>query len=71
MANFYGQQMLELNGRMDKDREMPKLTCKDRSTDDYFLSTVHTFPFIQDFDILHFHDLYSDAHCPITLSMDV
>ena len=63
MANKYG--------RMDKDRDMPKLTYNDRSTDDYFLSTVHTFPFIQDFDILDFSDLYSDADCPITLSMDV
>ena len=46
---------------MDKDREMPKLTCKDRSTADYFLSTVHIFQFIQDFDILDFSVLYSDA----------
>ena len=79
-TNFYGQQMLDfckynnifiLNGRMDKDIETPKLTCKDRSTVNYFISTVHNFPFIQDFEILDFNALFSDAHCPITLSLNV
>ena len=79
-TNFYGKQMAEfckynnifiLNGRMDKDREIPKLTCKDSSTVDYFLSTVQNFSLIQDFEILNFNALFSDAHCPITLSIEV
>ena len=60
-----------LNGRMDKDRIIPKLTCKDSSTVDYFISTVQNIPLIQAFEILDFNALYSDAHCPITLSMEV
>ena len=79
-TNFYGQQMIDfckynnifiLNGRLDKDIETPKLTCKDRSTVDYFISTVQNFPFIKNFDILDFNILYSDAHCPVTLSLDI
>ena len=79
-TNFYGQQMIDfckynnifiLNGRMDKDIETPKLTCKDRSTVDYFISTVQNFPLIHDFEILDFSMLFSDAHCPITLSLNI
>ena len=32
---------------------------------------MHNFPFIQDFEILDFNALFSDAHCPITLSLNV
>ena len=60
-----------LNGRMDKDIETPKLTCKDRSTVDYFISTVQNFPLIHEFEILDFSMLFSDAHCPITLLLNI
>ena len=79
-TNFYGPQMVEfckynnifiLNGRMDKDLEQPKLTCKDRSTVDYFISTAQNFKFLHDFEILDFNLLFSDAHCPITLTLDI
>lgn len=79
IVNTYGRHLLELcennnlfilNGRHGRDRVEPKTTCKDRSTVDYFLSSVDNFAFINDFSILEFSDLYSDVHCPLTLILN-
>ena len=52
VTNVYGRNLLELcknnnlfilNGRIGQDRLCPKVTCKDRSTVDYILSTVGDF----------------------------
>ena len=79
-TNLYGSQLLDfcksnnvfiLNGRIGNDVMFPKLTCKDRSTVDYFISSAYNFPYISSFNILDFNSLYSDAHCPLTLSINV
>ena len=79
IVNTYGRHLLELcknnnlyilNGRLDYDQVKPKTTCKDRSTVDYFLSSVDNFAFINDFSILEFSDLYSAVHCPLTLILN-
>lgn len=78
--NFYGQQLLELckynnifklNGRFGKAFHTPSPTCKDRSTIDYFISAQQNFPFIQSFEVLEFNSLFSDAHCPVTVSIEI
>ena len=78
-VNFYGQQLLDLcrynnlfilNGRLGTDKRSPKTTCKDRSTVDYFISSVHIFPFLQTLEVSDFNHLFSDAHCAISISID-
>ncbi|MEW8546895.1 MAG: reverse transcriptase family protein [Candidatus Thiodiazotropha sp.] len=80
ITNLYGSQLLDfcksnnvfiLNGRIGNDVTSPKLTCKDRSTVDYFISSAYNFSYISSFSILDFNSLYSDAHCPLTLSIHV
>ena len=77
-TNFYGQQLLEfcksnnnfiLNGRLGASKSLPKNTCKDRSTVDYFISTVNNFPFIQSLEVSDFENILSDAHCAVSLSI--
>ena len=76
--NVYGYQMLDfcksndlfiLNGRFGEDKIFPKLTCKDASTVDYFISTPQIFTHIADFHVHDFSPLYSDSHCPIALHL--
>lgn len=71
-VNFYGQQLLDfckynniflINGRIGTDKLTPKTTCKDRSTIDYFISSVYNFPFLGSLEVIDFENLYSDAHC--------
>ena len=78
--NFYGPQLLELckynnifilNGRLRTDKTLPKTTCKNRSTIDYFISAVYNFPLIHSFDVFEFESLYSDAHCAVMLSINI
>lgn len=75
-VNTYGRQLLELcknnnlfilNGRIGQDRVVPRTTCKDKSTVDYFLSSAYNFAFICEFSVLEFSDVLSDAHCPLSL----
>ena len=49
----------------------PGLTCKNKSTIDYFISTVHVFPIIKDLQVPKFSSLYSDAHCPVSCMLNV
>ena len=75
-TNAYGYQMLDfcksndlviLNGRFGEDKISPKLTCKDSSTVDYFISSAYNFAHTAALKVFDFSPLYSDAHCPITL----
>ena len=75
-TNAHGYQMLDfcksndlfiLNGRFGEDKISPKLTCKDSSTVDYFISSAYNFAHIAALKVFDFSPLYSDAHCPITL----
>lgn len=79
-TNTYGYNMLEfcknnnlfiLNGRIGTDYNSPKQTCKEKSTVDYFLSSSNNFDKIEDFQIHDFSSLFSDAHCPISLELNV
>ena len=76
--NVYGYQMLDvcksnylfiLNGRFGEDKISPKLTCKDASTVDYFISSPQIFAHTADFQVHDFSTLYSDSHCPIALHL--
>ncbi|MCG8046717.1 MAG: reverse transcriptase domain-containing protein [Candidatus Thiodiazotropha endolucinida] len=80
VTNVYGSQLVDfckynnifiLNGRYGQDRITPKLTCKDRSTVDYILTSAENFGVISHFEILDYNYLYSDAHCPISLSINI
>ena len=80
MINCYGNQMLDfcktldlfiLNGRLHPTMQSMKLTCKDKSTVDYFLSTAMMFTRLQNFQILEYNPLLSDAHCPLSVNLNV
>ncbi|MCG8112265.1 MAG: reverse transcriptase domain-containing protein [Candidatus Thiodiazotropha taylori] len=79
-TNSYGYQLLDmcrnndlflLNGRIGRDYINPGLTCKNRSTVDYFISTAYNLPVIQDICVHEFSSLFSDAHSPISLTLKV
>ena len=79
-TNMYGNTMLEfcknhnsfiLNGRVGQDYITPKLTCKEKSTVDYFLASACTFEHIKDFQVEEFICLVSDAHCAVTLKLNL
>ena len=79
-VNTYGKAFIDfcknndlfiLNGRIGSDYIYPKLTCKDRSTVDYFLSSATIFDKITNFEVQEFSDLFSDAHCAISLGLSV
>lgn len=70
----YGHNLLDMcrnnylflwNGRIKKDYLNPKLTCKNSSTVDYFLSSSYVFENIVDFKVDEFCSLYSDVHSPL------
>lgn len=77
VKNNYGNQLLEfcknnnlfiLNGRVNGDK-VGMLTCKQTSVVDYCISSVDFLPFIYFLHVLDFSSLYSDVHCPISLSL--
>ncbi|WAR28630.1 hypothetical protein MAR_014334, partial [Mya arenaria] len=77
-VNNYGNQMIEfcknnntfiLNGRINPDYDNPKLTCKNTSTVDYFISTSDVFQNVIELKILDFCSLLSDVHCPVELKL--
>ena len=76
--NTFGRSLLEfcknnnlfiLNGRVCNDYSSQKLTCKEKSTVDYFLSSATLFSQIVEFEVQEFSSLFSDAHCPISLAI--
>ena len=78
-VNAYGTQMIDfcklanlciLNGRIGRYMHNSKYTCKDKSVVDYFLCSAPLFSKIQTLHILEFSNLYSDAHCPVSLTLN-
>lgn len=78
--NVYGHQLTEfcknnnifiLNGRMSHDHSEPRLTCKDSSVVDYFLSTAYNFEYLHSFNVHDFDHLFSDAHCPLSVAINI
>ena len=76
--NMYGNSFLEfcrnnnlfiMNGRIGSDFTQPKLTCKERSTVDYFIASSSILENIQDFNVIDFNCLFSDAHCALRLTL--
>ena len=77
-VNSYGQNLLEfckfnnifiLNGRLGSDYYLPKLTCKNKRTVDYVLSSPFLFELLEYFSVHDFSSLFSDAHCPVSISL--
>ena len=56
-----------LNGRLDCHE--PKLTCKNSSTVDYFVSSAFNFGLLSSLTTHEFDALFSDAHCPVSLTL--
>ena len=80
IVNAYGNQMLyfcrnsnlfTLNGRVGDVEHNAKFTCKDKSTVDYFLSTSFLLDSLNIFVVLDFCSLLSDAHCPISINLEI
>ena len=76
--NAYGYQMIDfcknnnlfiLNGRIGSDYSNTRLTCNNASTVDYFVSTSSMFQNIVDLKVNDFCSLYSDVHCPLSLTL--
>jgi hypothetical protein len=58
-----------INGRLGKDKDIGRLTCKDASVVDYFIASKVLFHQIADFEVHEFCDLLSDVHCAVTLKI--
>jgi hypothetical protein len=76
IRNRYGNMLLEfckgnslfiVNGRVGKDKNIGKLTCRNASVVDYCISSPYLLKSFKDFDILDSSKLYSDVHSPITI----
>ena len=74
--NSYGNMMLDFckntnlfitNGRLGKTENSRRVTCKDRSTVDYYLCTSDMFSSLHELKIHEFNSLYSDAHSPLSI----
>ena len=79
-VNNYGYKLIDfcknnsmyiLNGRTGSDQYVGKVTCKNVSTVDYFISSPNIVPRMKEFYINEFSDIISDAHCLITLELCV
>ena len=57
------------NSRVGLDRGIGKITCKNRSVIDYFISLQVYFLFIQEFDINDFNPILSDIHNSVHISL--
>ena len=80
VTNAYGKQLIEfcqsndlfiINGRLGQDFIHPKLTCKDRSTIDYFICLPKLIEYLCDFNVLDFSPLFSDSHCGVDLMINI
>ena len=52
-----------------KLHDTSKLACKNSSMVDYMISTAHDFGILLSLTVHDFDSLYSDTHCPISLSL--
>lgn len=76
--NNFGNRLVELckyhdlfifNGRVGEDRGVGELTCKASSVVDYVIGSASVLKHVQNFSILEFSKLYSDAHNPLSLCL--
>ena len=77
--NNYGYKLIDfcktnnlfiLNGRVGVDGGMGSHTCKNTSTVDYFISSAQLVPYLNDLFVGEFCEMFSDVHCPVTLTLD-
>ncbi|CAC5393522.1 unnamed protein product [Mytilus coruscus] len=59
-----------VNGRIG-DNIAGKLTSKHAATVDYFLATSDLLNIISNSDVLYFSNLFSDAHCPLDITINI
>ena len=78
--NHYGKELLDLcktadihivNSRLHEDYKIGKFTCKERSVVDYVICSSEIFANISHFCVDDFCILYSDAHNPISFSIEM
>ena len=62
-------EMLICNGRVGNDKHKGSYTCKNSSVVDYVIYSPNMFEYVEDFEILEFSNLFSDAHCPLSLTL--
>ena len=76
--NNFGNQLLQLckyndllicNGRTGDDKNVGNFTCKNSSVVDYVICSTSLFERIVNFDVLEFSNLFSDAHCGLSLTL--
>ena len=69
--NNYGAKLIEMckrcamfiaNGRLFKDQNIGRMTCKESSLVDYLILAPKTFKIITEFEILDFNPMFSDIH---------
>ena len=80
VTNNYGNMMIDfckntnlliLNGRLGNVKNNKQVTCKERSTVDYFLCTSGLFDVLQNLEVCNFDHLFSDAHSPLTVDLNI
>ncbi|CAC5416619.1 unnamed protein product [Mytilus coruscus] len=59
-----------LNGRVDKDANCGKKTCKNASLIDYAIASPELFSYISEFEVFDFNPLFSDVHCRLHVLFD-
>ena len=60
-----------VNGRVGKDADIGKVTCKNVSVVDYAITSIPLFPFVHHFIVHDFDEIYSDVHCAIELQLNI
>ena len=80
ITNNYGNMMIDfckntnlliLNGRLGNEKNNKQVTCKERSTVDYFRCTYGLFDVLQNLEVCKFDHLFSDAHSPLTVDLNI
>ena len=63
------QSLLIFNGRVGQDNGVGKLTCNNASVTDYAIGSMFLLSKANELCVHPFNALFSDVHCPITLSI--
>ena len=63
------QRLLIVNGRVGRDADLGKLTCKNASLVDYVIASPCVFPCICDFYVGGFDEWLFDIHCPVFIKL--
>ena len=76
----YGNTLIELckrcsvhiaNGRLDKDRFIGNITCKDASLVDYLILSPNVFDIVSEFEVVDFNPMFSDVHNRLHFSFEL